>query len=126
MQKLYNMVAYLSPIKAYRVGRFLIALTCALVCVFSASSLAQNTSQTNTKISKKKSNEVITITSTVTGNQEQPNEIYIVPWKSEIDRTILYQTLDTRLENVFGHIERREHIRQLDLIKSLSETKAAK
>lgn len=65
--------------------------------------------------------DAVTISSTIKGNQEQPNEFYVVPWKSAVDRTILYQTLDTRLESVFGHIERREHIRQLDLINSLTQ-----
>ena len=73
------------------------------------------------KKTAEKDSEVVTISSTIKGNQEQPNEFYVVPWKSAVDRTILYQTLDTRLESVFGHIERREHIRQLDLIKNLTK-----
>lgn len=66
--------------------------------------------------------EVITINATVTGNQEQPKVLYIVPWKQAEDKTILYQSLNTRLETVFGHVERREHLRQLELIGELNST----
>lgn len=64
--------------------------------------------------------EVVNISATVTGNQEQPKVLYIVPWKQAEDKTILYQQLNTRLEAVFGHVERREHIRQLELLDDLA------
>lgn len=65
---------------------------------------------------------VVVLSDTVTGNQEQPKVIYIVPWKSADDTTILYQPLSTRLQNdVFKHIERPEHIRELDYLNQLSQ-----
>lgn len=68
--------------------------------------------------------EVVNISATVTGNQEQPKVLYIVPWKQAEDKTILYQQLNTRLEAVFGHVERREHIRQLELLNDLAVAEA--
>lgn len=81
-------------------------------CALASNAAAQNASD----------DDVITINATVTGNQEQPKVLYIVPWKQAEDKTILYQNLNTRLETVFGHVERREHLRQLELIAELSPT----
>ena len=66
------------------------------------------------------SNEV-NLGSTITGNQEQPKVLYIVPWKQARDDTILDQSLESRLSDVFDHLERDEHLRELDYFQTLSE-----
>jgi len=62
---------------------------------------------------------VVELSATVTGNQEQPKVIYIVPWKSAEDDSILYQPLNGKTDNVFGHVERSEHRRTLKFIKNM-------
>lgn len=64
---------------------------------------------------------VIVLSDTVTGNQEQPKVLYIVPWQAAHDDTMLKKALVTKLQNdVFGHIERPEHKRQLQFISQLN------
>lgn len=64
---------------------------------------------------------VIVISDTVTGNQEQPKVLYIVPWQAAHDDTMLKKALVTKLQNdVFAHIERPEHQRQLQFIDQLT------
>lgn len=67
--------------------------------------------------------DVVELSATVTGNQEQPKVIYIVPWKAAEDDSILYQPLNGKTDNVFGHVERSEHRRELKFIKDM-EAKA--
>ncbi len=65
---------------------------------------------------------IVELSDTITGNQEQPKVLYIVPWKAADDNTILYQQLKTRLQrDVFKHIERSEHLREIKYINQLSE-----
>lgn len=64
---------------------------------------------------------VIVLQDTVTGNQEQPKVLYIVPWQAADDNTMLKQAMVTKLQNdVFAHIERPEHQRQLQFIETLT------
>lgn len=63
---------------------------------------------------------VVVLSDTVTGNQEQPKVLYIVPWQPATDDTILELPLVTRLQrDVFEHVERPEHIRELRYLQSL-------
>jgi len=61
----------------------------------------------------------VTLSTTVTGNQEQPRVLYIVPWQSARDDRILYEPLNSQTNRVFGHIERSEHLREMDFISEL-------
>lgn len=64
---------------------------------------------------------VVVLSDTVTGNQEQPKVLYIVPWQAAEDDTILQQPLATKLHSeVFEHVEREEHKRELRHLQSLS------
>lgn len=63
--------------------------------------------------------EVVNLGTTITGNQEQPKVLYIVPWKQPKDDSILSQGLESRLSDVFDHVERSEHMRTLDYFDSL-------
>lgn len=67
---------------------------------------------------------VVVLSDTVTGNQEQPKVLYIVPWQPADDTTILTQPLTTKLHrDVFAHIERPEHIRELQYLEQLAPEK---
>ena len=64
---------------------------------------------------------VVVLSDTVTGNQEQPKVLYIVPWQAARDDTILSQPLTTKLHSdVFAHIERPEHLRELQYLEQLA------
>lgn len=66
---------------------------------------------------------VVVLSDTVTGNQEQPKVLYIVPWQAAEDDTILKQPLATQLHSeVFEHVERKEHIRELKYLQTLSQS----
>lgn len=66
---------------------------------------------------------VVVLSDTVTGNQEQPKVLYIVPWQAAEDDTILSQPLTTQLHSeVFEHIERQEHVRELRYLETLSRS----
>jgi hypothetical protein len=67
---------------------------------------------------------VVVLSDTVTGNQEQPKVLYIVPWQPAEDTTILTQPLTTKLHrDVFAHIERPEHVRELQYLEQLAPEK---
>ena len=59
---------------------------------------------------------VVTLSTTVTGNQEQPKVLYIVPWQSAQDERILNEPLNSQTNRVFSHVERSEHLRELEFI----------
>jgi len=66
--------------------------------------------------------EVVNLSDTIVGNQEQPTVLYIVPWKPAEDTTILYLPLSSKaMEHLFGHVERVEHQRQVQFIEQLDE-----
>lgn len=68
---------------------------------------------------------VINIDQTVTGNQEQPKVLYIVPWKTAADSFDFEQSLSQRTtSSVFKHLERDELKRQLDYLQAQSTTEA--
>jgi hypothetical protein len=57
---------------------------------------------------------VIELESRVTGNREQPQVFYLVPWQTPESPTLEYDPLSSQLQQVFGHLEREELRRQLD------------
>ena len=63
---------------------------------------------------------VITINERVTGNQEQPKVLYIVPWQSAEGPLGLNAPVQSLLgEEVFGHLEKPEHIREVRYLQEL-------
>ncbi len=64
--------------------------------------------------------DVVNLGTIVKGNQEQPKVFYIIPWKPAKDHTILYQPLTSKLDVLFGHVERREHRRQVEFLDELT------
>lgn len=56
----------------------------------------------------------INLRTTVTGNQEQPRVMYILPWQSPLSADLEMEMASSQQEAVFGHIERDELQRQLE------------
>ena len=59
--------------------------------------------------------DVVSISTTVKGNQEHPSVTYIIPWRQASDENALTMpfTTRTRLGDVFDHVERVEHEREV-------------
>ncbi len=56
----------------------------------------------------------INLQTTITGNQEQPRVLYILPWQSPQTADIDFEPLDNQQKAVFGHVEREELRRELE------------
>lgn len=57
---------------------------------------------------------VVVLRSKVTGNQEQPKVLYIVPWQQPDGPGSLYRPLQSLVDEVFEPVERREFVRELN------------
>lgn len=64
---------------------------------------------------------VVVLRSTVTGNQEQPKVLYIVPWQQADGPGSLYRPLQSLVNQVFEPVERREFVRELSYRDQLSK-----
>lgn len=65
---------------------------------------------------------VMTLRSTVKGNQEQPKVLYIIPWQSA-PKTVFDYKPDTRLlDSVFAPVERDEFLREINYRKQLKDS----
>jgi len=73
-------------------------------------------SETNGVQSSKKmvQDATITLQTTITGNQEQPRVLYILPWQSPTATNVDFESLDNEQKAVFGHVEREELRRELE------------
>ncbi|WP_323813832.1 hypothetical protein [Cellvibrio sp. NN19] len=56
----------------------------------------------------------ISLQTTVTGNQEQPRVMYILPWQSPLSPELEMEMLSSQEDAVFGHVERDELQRSLE------------
>lgn len=56
----------------------------------------------------------INLQTTVTGNQEQPRVMYILPWQSPLSPDLEMEMLSSQEDSVFGHVERDEMQRNLE------------
>lgn len=56
----------------------------------------------------------INLRTTVTGNQEQPRVMYILPWQSPASPDLDMEMLSSQQDAVFGHVERDELMRDLE------------
>lgn len=65
----------------------------------------------------------ISLQTTVTGNQEQPRVLYILPWQSPEATDIEFETLSSQYDEVFGHLEREELRRSLEAEAALNKAK---
>lgn len=64
----------------------------------------------------------ITLRTTVTGNQEQPRVMYILPWQSPLSPDLEMDMLSSQEEAVFGHVERDEMQRNLEAAGEFNST----
>ena len=55
----------------------------------------------------------VVLHSTITGNQEQPKVLYIVPWQPPGDADNLNQPMQPMLNDVFAPVDRAEFQREL-------------
>ena len=58
----------------------------------------------------------------VTGNQELPKVLYIVPWKKSDPGELLGKPVNTLLDEVLAPLDREEFIRQVDYYDDLNGT----
>ncbi len=68
---------------------------------------------------KKSGDATVVLHSTITGNQEQPKVLYIVPWQPPGNADQLMQPIKPMLDDVFAPVDREEFQREL---KYRSET----
>jgi hypothetical protein len=59
-------------------------------------------------------NATLNLQTTVTGNQEQPRVLYILPWQSPAADDVDFESIDNEEKAVFGHVERDEFRRELE------------
>lgn len=64
---------------------------------------------------------VVVLQSTVTGNQEQPKVLYIVPWQQPDGPESLYRPLTSLVDDVFQPVERVEFVRELNYRQMLAD-----
>jgi len=62
---------------------------------------------------EKKSEATVILHSTITGNQEQPKVLYIVPWQPPGSADQLMQPVKPVLDDVFAPVDRAEFQREL-------------
>ncbi|MGK0499578.1 MAG: hypothetical protein ACJAYG_001220 [Oceanicoccus sp.] len=55
----------------------------------------------------------VELRSTVTGNQQQPNVLYLVPWQQAESPELSYQPMQSLVDDVFQPVERAEFQREL-------------
>jgi hypothetical protein len=55
----------------------------------------------------------VILRSTITGNQEQPKVLYLVPWRAPGDADHLQQPLQPLIDDVFAPVDRRQFQREL-------------
>lgn len=65
---------------------------------------------------------VMTLRSTVKGNQEQPKVLYVIPWQSAPKTNFDYKPDGRLLETVFEPIDRDEFLREVNYRKQLKDT----
>jgi hypothetical protein len=61
--------------------------------------------------------------SEITGNQELPKVLYIVPWKKADPGDLMGRPVNTLLDEVLAPIDREEFIRQIDYYNDLNGKK---
>jgi len=56
----------------------------------------------------------IYLQTTITGNQEQPRVLYILPWQAPLTTSVDFEPLDSQQKAIFNHVEREELRRELE------------
>ena len=55
----------------------------------------------------------VVLRSSITGNQEQPKVLYIVPWQQAESPELVYQPLQSLVEGVYEEVDREEFLREM-------------
>jgi len=92
-------------VKQQMILGFGLALLCAGIA-------AQEPELVTTK--PERSEATMSLQTTVTGNQEQPRVLYILPWQTPGDSVIEFESMHSLQEEAFAHIERDEFRRKLN------------
>lgn len=88
----------------------------------SASSAASTPDANKTPTNKKMVQDAtISLQTTITGNQEQPKVLYILPWQSPQTANVDFEPLDNQLKAVFNHVERDELRRELETADAIED-----
>ena len=61
----------------------------------------------------------VTLRATVTGNQEQPRVIYILPWQAPGTRDYEYVPAQSLADDLFRGLDRDEFVRELEYREAL-------
>ncbi len=62
---------------------------------------------------------VVTLRATVTGNQEQPRVMYILPWQPPEARDFEYSPARALADDLFQGVDREEFVRELNYREAL-------
>ncbi len=62
---------------------------------------------------------VVTLRATVTGNQEQPRVMYILPWQPPEGRDYEYAPSQSLADDLFRRLDRGEFVRELEYREAL-------
>ncbi len=88
----------------------------------SASSAASTPDANKTPTNKKMVQDAtISLQTTITGNQEQPKVLYILPWQSPQTANVDFEPLDNQQKAVFNHVERDELRRELETADAIED-----
>lgn len=88
----------------------------------SASSAAATPDANKTPTNKKMVQDAtISLQTTITGNQEQPKVLYILPWQSPQTANVDFEPLDNQQKAVFNHVERDELRRELETADAIED-----
>jgi hypothetical protein len=68
-----------------------------------------------TALSAEAGSKVVEMGTRVTGNQEQPRVLYIVPWQAPDGSDALYQDISSRIDNLLEPLDPDSFRRELDL-----------
>ena len=94
---------------------FLISLSLLALCSQAQEAdVAADETAKKTTDKKMVSEASISLQTTVTGNQEQPRVMYILPWQSPLSPELEMEMLSSQEDAVFGHVERDELQRNLE------------
>jgi hypothetical protein len=64
----------------------------------------------------------VVLRSTVTGNQEQPKVLYIVPWQQADIPGLSYQPMQNLVEGIYDQVDREEFLRELSYREKINAT----
>ncbi len=67
---------------------------------------------------------VVTLRATVTGNQEQPRVMYILPWQPPEARDYEYEPAQALADDLFRRVDRDEFVRELEYREALGSADA--